>query len=415
MNLSKKINITAFLFSSSTMLVSIAAMVANILIIAWVEPAQLGIWNTIIVLKTYVLLMNLGVSNGLNRELPFALGRNNRRLAKKMAETALFISLLTSILSFVTLVFVSLFVVEQELQLSLFILAIITALNFINIYYSTTFRTNQAFLLLSKINIVLFFVELITISLPLKYGYDGFLIRIFSIDAIKMALFLVFQPFPVKPKFTKKIFCYLLKTGIPLFISAYLSGVAETFKRVILKSVSSFEVVGLFSPALAIYTVNNLLPRILGQFIFPKLNYGLGQGATVEELWKKNMVFSLANMAMMLPVIVIGWFVIPHMVQWFFPKYTSGIYPAQIALLSGIFVPFAMLMNLFHSLKTWKIIYSLIGAKLILCFSLQYYFATNFEPLTGIAYGVLASDAIYAILISTLGYNYIKRKRLYEA
>src|SRR5690606_37362937 len=119
-------------------------------------------------------------------------------------------------------------------------------------------------------NVALIAIELITLGLPIVYGYQGFLIILILVDSIKMAMFLIFQPFPVLPKFSRRSFIFLVKTGVPLFISTYIEAITETFKRVILKTASSFEMVGLFAPALAVYSLNSLLPATLGRFIFPK-------------------------------------------------------------------------------------------------------------------------------------------------
>ena len=36
-------------------------------------------------------------------------------------------------------------------------------------------------------------------------------------------------------------------------------------------------------------------------------------------------------------VVAIGWFVIPPLIESFFPKYTESIEPAQLLLLSGLY------------------------------------------------------------------------------
>jgi len=403
-----KNNRTVLSFSGAATLLSVVQLVANLLVIRWISPEQLGIWNTIIVFKSYALFLNFGVTNGLNRELPFLLGRNHRRVAKRIAESALFVSLAAAVLALATLTISSAMAETSQMRWSLQILGVVCALSFVNMYFGTTFRTNQAFLLFAKINVVLTGVELLTLLLPANYGYDGFLARIALIELVKLSLFLVFQPFPVLPRFSKFGFVFLISTGIPLFISTYLSAITDTFKRVILKGASSFEMVGLFSPALAVYSFNNLLPRILGQFIFPKLNHGLGAGDSPRSLWFKNVKFSVVNAILMAPVIVIGWFAIPPAIEVLFPEYTVGAHAAQLALLAGLFAPFQMLMNFFHTMKVWGWIYTLVVLKLTLFFVLQWVFVQAMEPMSGIAYGVLMAEIIYGLTILSLGTWYVR-------
>lgn len=397
------------------MLLSVVQLIANLLVIRWISPEQLGIWNTIIVIKSYALFLNFGVTNGLNRELPFLLGRNHKRIAKRIAESALFVSLAAAVLAIVTLTISSVMTETSQMRSSLQALGVVCALSFINMYYGTTFRTNQAFLLFAKINIVLTGVELVTLFLPGMYGYEGFLIRIASIEIIKLTLFLLLQPFPVLPKFSRFGFLFLISTGIPLFLSTYLSAITDTLKRVILKGASSFEMVGLFSPALAVYSLNNLLPRTLGQYIFPKLNYGLGAGRSYKAMWSKSVKFSLVNAVLMTPIVVIGWFAIPPAINTFFPEYVVGSRAAQIALLAGLFAPFGMLMNFFNSLKNWRWIYGLVGVKFLLFLVLQMTFVRLMPPIIGIAYGVLFAEFLFSLVIFCAGSLLVRRVKMSEA
>lgn len=400
---------TVLSFSGAAVLLSVVQLMANLLVIRWISPEQLGIWNTIIVFKSYALFLNFGVTNGLNRELPFLLGRKHKRVAKRIAESALLISIAASVLALCGLTLSSFLVETSQMRWSLQVLGVVCALSFVNMYYGTTFRTNQAFLLFAQINMVLTAAELVTLLLPATYGYEGFLTRLALIELIKLTLFLVFQPFPVLPKFSKFAFLFLVNTGIPLFISTYLSAITDTFKRVILRGASSFEMVGLFAPALAVYSLNNLLPRTLGQYIFPKLNHGLGAGDSLRSLWIKSVKFALANAVLMVPVVAIGWFAIPHAVTLLFPEYTVGARAAQIALISGLLAPFGMLMNFFHSLKIWRWIYALVLLKLIVFFVLQWISVRIMPPLIGIAFGVLISEVIYALTIICIGTWFVRR------
>ncbi len=163
-------------------------------------------------------MLNLGVTNGLNRELPFVLGSNYQRIAKRIAECALFVTLFASLVTFLSITITSSLLANESLKLSFWVLAIVSAIAFMNMYYSTTFRTNQAFLILSKINLALTLLAAISLILPSKYGYGGFLARIVAIEVIKLVLFLIFQPFPVRPHFSRFGFFLLIKTGIPLFV-----------------------------------------------------------------------------------------------------------------------------------------------------------------------------------------------------
>lgn len=398
-----KNNKTLLSFSGSSILLSLVKLFANILIIKWIAPEELGIWNTIIVVQSYAVVLNLGISNGLNRELPFALGKNYLNIAKKLAETGLFISITAAFISFFVLAGSTFFVEDQRLHISLIVIAVITGISCVNRYYATTFRTNQAFIVFSRINIILTIIEFISLILPAKLSYEGFLIRVIIIVVLKLILYLIYQPFPVKPKYSKFGFIFLTTTGIPLLFSLYLTSIADTFKRIILKHFSSFEIVGYFSPALAIHGLNSMLPKYIGQYVFPKLNYNIGKGKNINTLWKDVLKYVFLNILVMIPLIVIGWFSIPYFIEYFFPKYVLGIFAAQIAILSALVMPFKIILNLFNSLKNWKIIYAVAVFKLIVYFCFQWFFTKSMEPLEGMAFGILFSEVFFAVVLFVAG------------
>jgi len=398
-----KNNKTLLSFSGSSILLSLVKLFANILIIRWIAPEELGIWNTIIVVQSYAVVLNLGISNGLNRELPFALGKNYLNIARKLAETGLFISIIAAFVSFFVLAGSIFFVANQSLHQSLIVIAVITGISCVNRYYATTFRTNQAFMIFSRINIILTLIEFISLILPAKLSYEGFLIRVILIAVIKLILYLIYQPFPVRPKYSKFGFIFLTTTGIPLLLSLYITSIADTFKRVILKHFSSFEIVGYFSPALAIHGLNSMLPKYIGQYVFPKLNYNIGKGKNIKALWRDILKYVFLNVLVMIPLIVIGWYSIPYFIEYFFPKYVVGVFAAQIAILSALVMPFKIILNLFNSLKNWKVIYGIAIFKLIVYFCFQWFFTKNMEPLEGMAYGILFSDVFFAIVLFVTG------------
>jgi O-antigen/teichoic acid export membrane protein len=49
---------------------SLISMVGSILVARWVIPSDMGVWNAAVLVTLYSPMLQLGVINGLNRELP---------------------------------------------------------------------------------------------------------------------------------------------------------------------------------------------------------------------------------------------------------------------------------------------------------------------------------------------------------
>tara|TARA_Y100001934_G_C11659295_1_gene453690 strand:- start:139 stop:495 length:357 start_codon:yes stop_codon:yes gene_type:complete len=93
----------------------------------------------------------------------------------------------------------------------------------------------------------------------------------------------------------------------------------------------------------------------------------------------------------MVPVVAIGWFVIPPLIESFFPKYTESIEPAQLLLLSGLFTGISAGTAVLASLKDWWAlgIYAVLNVAAF--WFLPNYYMEGADPLLGVATGWLVA------------------------
>ena len=78
------------LFTASSMAMSAAGMLAGIVVVHYIAPRDMGLWNSVNLAVTYSFFILAGVQNGLSRELPYYLGANNKDMAGHLAATTLF-------------------------------------------------------------------------------------------------------------------------------------------------------------------------------------------------------------------------------------------------------------------------------------------------------------------------------------
>src|SRR5688500_6789408 len=65
--------------------VNVASLVGNALAFRWVDPAAMGVWHTLLLVNSYLVVVRLGLISGMGRELPFAVGAGDTERAQRIA------------------------------------------------------------------------------------------------------------------------------------------------------------------------------------------------------------------------------------------------------------------------------------------------------------------------------------------
>ncbi|MBN8571331.1 MAG: oligosaccharide flippase family protein, partial [Ignavibacteria bacterium] len=403
-------NKTAILFSSSSVILSIVKLISGIMVIKWVTPEDVGLWNSVSLVQAYAAILQLGILSGLNRELPFYIGKGNNAHIIKLAETAnYFIRWCNYILLGVSIL-ASLYVyffISSDIKLLFGIIAIgiIVITGFYNTYLSVTYRASSEFLKLSKIQLYISAFTLVTVILPYYYTYYGLVIRTVLISIFSVVAIYMVRPLRVKAAFDKASFKELIKTGLPIYGLGYLEDIAKTFNRTILLAYGGVLIVGYYSPATAIITGMAMLPAAIGQYIYPQMSYSLGKFNDSKKLWKWVWKSAFAMLAIGVPAILIGWFTIPYFVSVYFPNYSEGIFAAQMALIAGVFDSAVIGINVLNTLKAFKWLTILTIFKLALFWFVMQYFASVMNPIDGVSVGLVVAQVVFFLVTMVVCYK----------
>jgi O-antigen/teichoic acid export membrane protein len=413
-------NKAALLFSSSAIILSVVKLITGIVIIKWVIPEDVGMWNSVSLIQSYAAILQLGALSGLNRELPFFIGKGDKEHTIKLAETAnAFITYLNYVLIIICILvsaYVYLFVSSDvKLLFGILSIGVITASAFYNTYLNVTYRASHEFVKLSKIQLYVSAFTLITIVLPYFYNYYGLVLRTVLISIFTTVFVYIIRPIKVKPKFTKLSFKELLKTGLPIYAVGYFDDLSRTFNRTILLTIGGVVVVGFYSPAIAILSGIAMLPSAIGQYIYPQMSYNLGKFNDARKLWKWVWKSALAMLMIGLPAILIGWFAIPYFIEKYFQNYIPGIFAAQMALIAGVMDSAGIGINVLNTLKAFKWLTILLVFKLAAFWFIMQFFASIMTPIDGVAVGLVVAQLLYFIFSMvvcfkvTKGFNFSKR------
>lgn len=224
---------TPVIYTGSSIIKSFASVFTSFVIAKYVTPDDLGLWATISLAQTYSIFLLSGVINGLNLELPFAYGKGNIKEAEELAsvsQTYILIISLILLLSGLCITFIFPFQ-EEKVKWGVFAIVFVICFSFYQSYLFSTFRSKDAFLKLSSIQLVDAFINIGSLILIIYYAYYGMIIKAVLVIFIDVILLHIFRPIKVRLYWNRKILSNLLKVGFPIFILAYIDTVASTFDK----------------------------------------------------------------------------------------------------------------------------------------------------------------------------------------
>jgi O-antigen/teichoic acid export membrane protein len=393
---------SGLLYISSVSLSTFVNILAGFLVLRWVGPEEMGIWQLLLIINTYALIANLGLNSGLAREFPYLLGKGEKEKSYFLVATvksySIFTVIITIICWLVLLVFFYFTGRNTIFLVSFSTIMFMLGINFYKDYVLTLFRTNVGFLKLSKSLLIQSLVCVILLPLIIFYKYYGYLLYNILTSIVSLGLLMLINPVRIKGNFRFSDFKLLFKTGMPLFLMAYLYGVSKTFIKFAVLHFGGILMLGLFAPVFAIRNGISILPKAISQYIYPKFTYKIGETNNPSLLWKpvKNISFILL-ISFGLLVLPIYYFM-PELLSIFFPKYIDSLFACRMALLSGVIYSSFVGITSLNSIKGYReriIISGLyIGFSAFLPFVLPIFFA---QKIVGLAWSMLIIDSLYFI------------------
>jgi O-antigen/teichoic acid export membrane protein len=405
---------TGIFFSISSLLKSGGTMLAGLIMIRWIDPYEIGLWQSIWVFSSYTGVLQLGVMSGLNREIPFHLGADSREHAFKLAATGEFFALMLAAFAMaLTILCLLVWQLVSDIDPARFWgiagVGMIVAANFNQNYLVVTYRSSSDFRKLAEVYFIDSALIMVLLLLIYRFHYYG-IIAYYVLNAIVITVLLyIKRPIRVKPALAKELLFSLIRTWLPVFFLSWLKQISKTFPRVILLSVGGILAVGYFAPAQAIQTAMLLLPNVLAQYIYPQMSFRYGQSGNKMDLWTVVSQTLKYLFLFGVPLVVAGWFLLPPFIKIFFPKYVDSILASRLMLVAGLFLSSTLVYNAFYSIKAFRQDLWLTMIMLCLNAALPLLFAFIMKPLEGVAMGwLLACFMFFVVMVAAL------RKNLYD-
>ena len=396
------------LFTVSSLALSVAQLLSGVVIVHYIDPKDVGMWYSAALALTYAFFVLAGVQNGLSRELPYYLGANNEDMARRLASTTLFYTLGGCVLALFGGICTVAYLIWKhsnfKLTSAVAAVTLLVAFKFYQNYLFVTFRSKNSFVDLARVQM---WQAAIMISglLFLFWGYGGLLLRFVVVAGVSLYLMHRGRPMSVTPSWRTDSFMLLFKTGTPIFVTDYVFNCAATVDKMVLLRFGGVEQVGLYALAVSTFAAFQVVPQSIAHYAYPRMSHHYGRTNNPHILWGMAWKTSLIVVMSMLPIALLGWWLLPFGVKFVFPKYVAGTHAAQIALFTAVAYGASQGANALSSLKAWShlvtyqaaysallVIGPIVGVRL---FS---------SSLDGVAYGVLFANILGAIL--SLGFTY---------
>jgi len=389
---------TGFIFGSASLWSTAITTVVGIVMIKWIEPSELGIWQSISIIQLYIPFLEFGIPNGLNRELPYLYGKGEQDKASSQAQTALSYMLLVSYillgLTFLSFIWLYLKNVELKLIAGVAVVGLMSSFTAYQRYLTVTFRSSQSFIILSKIYVYKSVFQLVFFPIVYFWDYYGLLIYSFLITVVHVGLMHYNRPIVLPPIFNKVHFKTLSKVGLPVFGIGYLRGVGNSFSRLLLLKYGGVLSVGLFTPVSAVASMLSVFPGIMSNYLFPKMSYTLGRTDSVKTFWPLILKINGSFLLLGSGICTFIWFTIPIVINSYFNNYADSIQAIKIYSVSALFLGTFVSHDVFYAIKAYNYAYVFIALELLLRLLCPYIAVSEFQGnmLTLMAYGILASN-----------------------
>ena len=382
-----------FSFASSAF--SLAGMLAGFVVLKWIDPVDIGLWQSLLIIESYLIIFQIGVFKGLGRELPYRRGTKDPS-AEALAGTAQMIAFYGSAL-FICAGVIAFFLYPDlpRIRIALPAVFFASSATLYNNYLDITYRADREFKRLARIRFALAILTIGTLPLIYYLGFIGLPLRYIIMRCGAAILCHIWRPINAPIKFSRKHFVTLLRIGFPIFCSAYLVGMSKTFPKIILLSKGGSILVGLFAPAMVVLSLLTILPISVSQYISPLMSFRFGKTGDPGSLWPMAKKLAIGGLVFSVPLIIVGYLFVPLIVKMTIPKYIDSITAIRWTMVTGAFVGSSLAVHSMRSLKAWRYIAFYTGAQVLTSYGFPYAMASYMDnTLNGVAAGYAISQAV---------------------
>jgi O-antigen/teichoic acid export membrane protein len=327
--------------------------IGGLLQVNCVMPVTYGFWNTIGLVQPYIHFLQFGVLNGMNRELPYFIGKGDRRHVEELAAAAQAWAILVGGFVAAILAFLGVWQLAAgnlPLAAGLLTNAVLAFLLFYNTYYlQMTYRTGHDFARLAMAGVVESTVALLLVGLVALWNFYGMCLRSVATALVSVAFLYYWRPLRVGLHWNTQHLVHLFKIGAPIFAVGYVYSLWATLNTTMVAWRLGNAAMGLYGVVLIAGSAMEQLPSAVGQVLYPRMaeQYGRTDSLTdVVRMAIKPMLVSAGGVALL---VAAAWPLVEPVTRLLLPKYVEAAPTVQWYLLIPVvqcFWPISLVYNI---------------------------------------------------------------------
>ena len=321
-------------------------------------PEITGAYQAFTIPLTYLIFLHLGTWDGLWRQIPYYVGKEQPEKVEEVASVAgafnLFVSVVVSI-GFLSCAIYSLFHKDFFGVFGWLSQAIASWFLFYGGYLTSTFRTLNNFVILAKIQAFKSFVTFGMVFLLPFLKFYGLAARVALPAILGVWLFHRFRPLKIRHHFDAKALKDLIKIGLPFsFWGNLYTSVWVATESTLVLSLGGITSLGLFSVAVVMRGAMNSLPMAIWQVLTPRAVTSLAQEGSVRKANGRVFWVTIGLTACMVIFAYTGSLLLDILVPYFIPKYVAGLPIMKVCLwFSVVEAAFLPINILFATGRPW--------------------------------------------------------------
>lgn len=396
----------ALVYTFAGYLVQPLLIISSLWIKRIIGPYLAGVLATLTLLTSYCVFSNFGLLNVAERDLPVLKGAGNSERFNRMQGTVFTLTVISGVV-FAVLTIVAALIYRGSIDSALFeglvVFALVVVLQQWGAYYITLLRTNQEFVFLSKVQLLLAVLASFgNVLSALLFGFRGMLISILLVAVVQIALFSRHEGQLPALGLDRHEVKHMFSVGVPLMAFGLVLTGMRTIDNIMVLRLLGTEALGLYSIALMANVILFALTNSLSGVLYPRMQTSYGRSKTMESL-SLYVIRPTLIMGAILPVLIaLLFFGTPFAVQVFLPQFIPGL-PAfrVIVTVTYFFAMFQMSISFLIALNKQFRGMLLLGVALVVTTFLSMVFTKFSWGLVGIASAVGVGYGLCFVLINT--------------
>jgi O-antigen/teichoic acid export membrane protein len=310
--------------------------VGGILVARFVGPEINGQFRLFTIPLMYLTFLHLGTFDGINRQIPFYIGRDRPDHIEKLASTAGAWNL------GVTIVVASIFLLcalwgllrgNRVDAVGWLSQALTCAVIFYGGYLGSTYRTLNNFVVLARIQLIQAAIAFCLVFTVALWGFYGLCLRSAAPAVLAIWLYHRARPLRMSLRFDLAAFKEVVKIGMPLcFWGTLYTSLWLAAEYSLMLHYGGLKGVGLFAVAVIMRESLLILPQSFHQVFMPRVVESYARQGGVANAVKLMFLAAGSLSLFMVIIILIISVLLNYFVPFFIPKYIDGLSLMKVCL-----------------------------------------------------------------------------------